>query len=636
ETNPGVQFRIRNTTSPVVYIDDITINYTQLVPNFVAGYNNRTVTGTSETVTGLTAGTTYYYRVRAVGANSTSDNSNTISAVAATPNIWDNGAWSLGTPPSAAQAAVIRDNYNTGTNGPLSVSVLSVEEGDLVVAQQTVLTVANNIAVNGGSMTVQSNGLVMQSGTTNRNTGNVTVRRNSAELFRQDYTMWSSPVAGQNVFNFSAGTLLPRFYTYNTATDHYESMFASAADAQGVSFAAGKGYLIRMPNGSDVPGYIAGTAPMVFTGNFTGVLNNGDYPVVLSTAGAGYNAIGNPYPSLIDADAFITRNAINSQRIEGTLYFWRKKNGVEGDAYATYTYLGGAAGTGQAGTSNDPNVTTPIVTELPNGRIQAGQGFIVKARAAGSQPLFVNSVRKADFVQNDQFFRTSANAAPAEKHRLWLNMQNSEGLVYQSLVGYMDGATNELDNAIDGRKFDEAADGFYSVVADAKLTIQGRALPFSGSDVVSMGYKSAVAGNHKITLSSTDGLFAEGQDIFLRDNVLGVTHNIKESAYTFATEAGTFENRFEIVYAQALGTDNPVMNTNSIVVYKQGSAININAGTIEMTGVTVYDIQGRQLYSKTGINATEAVISDLQSQQQVLIIQITTAKNGKVSRKIVF
>lgn len=45
-------------------------------PNFVPGYNSLPVTGTSYNVTGLSAGTGYYYRVRAVNASGASQNSN--------------------------------------------------------------------------------------------------------------------------------------------------------------------------------------------------------------------------------------------------------------------------------------------------------------------------------------------------------------------------------------------------------------------------------------------------------------------------------------------------------------------------------------------------------------------------------
>lgn len=54
--------------------------------SFVSGYNNLTVAGTSQSVTGLANGVTYYYRVRAVNAcGVTSSNSGTITATTSAP-----------------------------------------------------------------------------------------------------------------------------------------------------------------------------------------------------------------------------------------------------------------------------------------------------------------------------------------------------------------------------------------------------------------------------------------------------------------------------------------------------------------------------------------------------------------------
>jgi hypothetical protein len=53
--------------------------------NFVAGYQDKIVNGTSEIVIGLAATTAYKYRVRAVDANGTSDNSNVIDVTTLSP-----------------------------------------------------------------------------------------------------------------------------------------------------------------------------------------------------------------------------------------------------------------------------------------------------------------------------------------------------------------------------------------------------------------------------------------------------------------------------------------------------------------------------------------------------------------------
>ncbi len=61
--------------------DDVTIKYHANTPSFVPGYNNLTVGSASKPVTGLTAATAYYYRIRALDkTGNLSGNSNVITA----------------------------------------------------------------------------------------------------------------------------------------------------------------------------------------------------------------------------------------------------------------------------------------------------------------------------------------------------------------------------------------------------------------------------------------------------------------------------------------------------------------------------------------------------------------------------
>ena len=200
----------------------------------------------------------------------------------------------------------------------------------------------------------------------------------------------------------------------------------------------------------------------------------------------------------------------------------------------------------------------------------------------------------------------------------------------------MDNATLGLDYGYDGRQFSDGGNvTFYSLADNTRLSIQARP-EFAPADVVPMGFKAVTTGEFTVSIDHKDGLFEQGQDIYLKDNLLGLYHDLGESSYTFTSEAGTFNDRFEVVYTtQALGTKTPQLDPNSVIVYKQGNTININSGTAEMTGVTIYDIRGRKLYSNDKINDIKTTVNSLQVAQEILIVEVNTVK-GKVSKRIVF
>lgn len=631
-SNATVYIRFRKdaaTTSPW-RLDDVVFNYE--VDAYVPGYKNQSFITLNEEVSGLTAGTPYYYRVRGVNGSVTSANSNTISVTTGRNNVWNGTAWTAGTPPTGTDAAIIQGNFNTGTNtGLTSVYDLTVNSGTLTIASGTTVTVTNQVKNNGGSIVAQNNGNLIQVNNV-ANTGNAVINRNSSPLFRQDYTMWSSPVAGQTLIGFSPNTLTNRFYTYNTTNDQFAAISASS------TFEAGKGYLIRMPNGafgtdgttpagtptSTASAYQQGTDTMVFNGAFTGVPNNGNVDVTLTDALNGFNLVGNPYPSPINISTFL--NANNSV-IDGTVWIWRKTNSSTlGSAYVTVNAAGAYTGNGQPEAEN------------PNSVLRQGQGFIVKVKDdnASNNITFTNAMRSSDTA--NQFFR-NANAAAQmgapERHGMRINLSKEGQIVSQLYAGYIEGATLGADNGIDSRYINDNANVLDMVIDGKEYIIQGRPLPFATEDIVPLNLKVAAAGTYSISLNDAEGLFANGQDIFIKDNLTGSIQNLNEGNYSFTADAGTAASRFEIVYTNSvLGTDNPSATLNNVVVYQNAAGINIAAGNLSINDVTVYDVQGRLVYTAEGVNASETVLK-MQPAQQLLIIEVVT-NAGKTTRKLVY
>jgi len=78
--NSKIKISAKIATKNRFYLDNISV----LQNKIVSGYDNLNVASTSQPVSGLSANSTYYYRVRAVGTNNTSSNSGTITVLTAT------------------------------------------------------------------------------------------------------------------------------------------------------------------------------------------------------------------------------------------------------------------------------------------------------------------------------------------------------------------------------------------------------------------------------------------------------------------------------------------------------------------------------------------------------------------------
>ncbi|MBF00551.1 T9SS sorting signal type C domain-containing protein [Flavobacterium coralii] len=579
--------------------------------------NNTTPTLTSTEI-GMIAGTVY---IRAVVQSGSCDEVYTDPITITTASTtWNGTTWSNGNP-APGLALIFAADYVISSD--IEACSIQVEPGvNVTVTSGNNVTLQGAVTNNGGTYTIEDNANLIQIDDV-PNTGEITVIKNSSPLYRLDYTIWSSPVRGQNLLDFSPNTVPNRFYDYSESQDIYTSMVPAVNE-----FVPGRGYLIRMPN--DWVVYSEGTPGQEWTGQFEGVPNNGYIPVPMQVTANGYNMVGNPYPSPINIHDFFDIN-IGTIDQASALYFFRKRNDITASSptYATITKAAYTANTAPGGdVGGDAFVGDPSEWV-----INSGQGFFVQAQ--GGTLEFTNSMRRA--VNNGQFFRTGQNNndEPAIS-RLWLNITGTNGEFKQAAIAYNDETTLGIDYGWDGRSFStDGAVAVYTLAANEELAVQARGT-FTPADVVPVGIRITDGGVYTITLDHVDGLFLAGQDIYLKDNLLNTVTNLKLSDYEFSTEAGIINNRFEIWYVpQALGTDNPVLDNNRVIVYQNNGVITIDGGNLEITDVAIFDVRGRLLYSRNGINDVTTEVSDLVSQQQMLILNITTEK-GRVTKKIVY
>jgi len=532
-----------------------------------------------------------------------------------TSNSWTTAAnWSTGIVPDQfsnvliASGATFQPTVSTTT----TINSLAIASGAALTVTAPNFTVKGAID-NDGTMTMGNNYNLLQGEEFNPNTGDVSITRNSSALQRLDYTIWSSPVESQNLAAFSPATSLNRFYNYSQTTNVYTAVANSATTAFGLA----AGHLIRMPNTHP-------TTATVWNGTFTGVPNNGTITRVVTYRNEapfnfGYNMIGNPYPSTLNANAFI---AENTSKIESTLYFWRKTNGALGSAYATW--INGIGGTASGAGSS-----------VPNGTIQVGQGFFVRAKPGSNPDLltynqtltFNNEMRLGN--TSTQFFKTKSVSID----RLWLNLTNTSGVFSQALLGYVPEATMGVDD-FDGRYINDSPIALTSNINNDEYTIQGRP-NFDPSDVVALTFKTDIDGEYTIAIDHLDGVFANGQDIYLADSITGTETDLKIAAYTFTTLAGTYNDRFSLKYQKTLKVDAIDFTANDFRVYKNNGVLYVKSGTVAIHNIKVYDIQGRLIAEQNNVKATTATINNLKALHQVLIVQITGEDNNVVTKKVI-
>ena len=583
----------------------------------------------------------------------------TVSPFCSSTATWDGTVWSNGTGPDLTTKAILNASYNTTVNGgSFSACSLTVNAGaTLTVDNGTFVEVENDVTVD-GSLIVQTQGNFVQNDDAGTFTNNGLSRVNKQTATKAAwyyYTYWSSPVVGWtigNAFPFTDGDRRFSFNAANYLDEHTldttngipddiddngdDWVIAAGADVMkaGVGYAATSGRFGLYP-GSD-------------NANFDGVFNTGDVPVSIFNnplnvfPAYSWNFIGNPYASAVDFDAFYLAN---SSVVDGAAYFWsqfsppdnanpgNQQNNFSQNDYATYTYGSG----GVAGSSG----------VIPTRYIPSAQGFFIASVTNGTA-TFTNAMRMADGTSNTQFFRGSGSKKKSNslaENRLWVNLTSDNGVFNQILVGYVNGATNGNDGlAYDAPRLitPHAPSVLYTSMEEnnKKYVIQGKYINSINEDeVIQLGFSTIIdiATLYKLSIAQLEGDFLSSNSVYLKDNLLNTVHDLSLSDYTFTSEVGEFNNRFEIIFKQeALSTDVDLANANSlkIVQLNNHDVQFTTSNNLKIKAVNIYDLFGRELYQLKGQNTSETyTLSNLKST--VFIAKVELSNGTVVTKKAV-
>lgn len=528
------------------------------------------------------------------------------------PTKYNGTTWSDGIP-NINKKAVFESDYNLAGN--IIACNCEVKKGKtLTVNSLFSITIQNNI-INNGTIIVESDGNLIQ---LNDNGQYIidpltvpiptfAVKR-KANIKRQDYVYWSSPVTGQQLKDFSKGTLDNRFLEYREVDDYFEPV----GDVY-LNFLVGKGYAIRADN--RYPTWTFPAPPDVyrdFMGTFTGVPNNGIKAFQLKRTRNGYNLVGNPYPSNINLAGDNGLLKINEDNIVPIAYFWNNRvqnvpqagSNYNGDNYAVYNKAGGTPATGS--------------TVKPDGIVKVGQGFIIQATAGANDKelVFKNINRDATAGANGFYDRQAGS-----KDRFWLQLTTPSQDFNTILIAYMPDATNSFELGYDAPLMGLSSDALFSTLENEKLKIQARQYPLNVNDIVSLGTNHYTSGKHVISIQEAEGIFANGQNIYLKDKQTNTITNLSLEDYIFDVNAGLTEGRFEIVYKPqgVLATENIIIE--NLVVYRSGTDFIVNSPNKKIIDLEMFDSSGRLIY-KVRPNTMKTTIPTGSISQGVYILKI--------------
>jgi len=548
------------------------------------------------------------------------------------------------------------------TNKPIvSGSSYNALAGTLTVYANALLTINSNNSITVTDwVNVQANGTFLINNSASlvqvsnvANTGNIVYKRNT-NIRSLDYVYWSSPVAGFNVSNIASPLTFWGIYKWNTTVANSNGGQGNWESAAGNTMIAGKGYIASGPSS-----FSSSTAATLY-GSFTGVPNNGDISIQIARGNDtntayhqgtnlteitnysdNWNLLGNPYPSAIRASQFLYDNRT---KIMGNVKLWTHGtlpaiiaspfydtfiyNYSPGD-YLTYNFTG---------TSCCPAAGSDLF-------IGAGQGFFVQMidDVMGTDFVTFNNGLRSSSYSNSTFYRLSdsnsnlslsGDVENLERHRIWLDIIDSNNNSDRTLFGYIQEATMGNDSFFDCITQNTGGTAIYSMLDGGKFSIQGRALPFDVNDEVPIGVNIPTAGNYSIALAAIDGLF-NGQNIYLKDNLLNITHDLKVNPYQFTSQTGMIHDRFKVIYLDnALGNPEFSNDNNVRVVIKDN--VSVSSNNLTMESIEVYNVLGQKIDSYENINTNYFTLTNLRKNNTTLLLKIKLQTGQTVVRKVIY
>ena len=485
---------------------------------------------------------------------------------------------------------------NWGTNtiptSTQNVTIPSTPSNQPVIGATTGASV-NNLTVN-GSLSIVNGGSLQVAGDA---IGNITY---NLAIPDTNWHLVASPVIGEEYDDtwIAANAIASSgnntgISTYNNGTPDTDTDGAGPdtatsywryfqANGTSTAFTSGVGYANKR------------TAAGNFS--FTGTFPTADVTPTISQNHNNWNLLGNPYPSYIDVDAFLTTNTAKLAGAFQAIYVW---NG------ANYT-----------------NVT--------NGYIHPGQGFFVHSNLVSGTLSFTKAMQSHQ--TGITFYK---NNTPS------IQLSLSDGNITKtSEIAYVEGKTLGLDPRFDVGLFDGVATNLsiytHLVEDNENIPFQKQTLPLTSinSIVVPLGIKAGV--DQELIFAIETSLLPSNIKVYLEDKLTNTFTllNISDANYkvTLSEELNGVGRFYLHTSNTTLNTDN--YNSELLSIFVKDRATLRISGVNGQSSMKLYDTQGKEVLENSfyAVGFKDFYIPKIASG--IYIVEVKT-ENSTIKKKII-
>ena len=460
----------------------------------------------------------------------------------------------------------------------------------------------------------------------------------------------AAAILGSNAYDGTASPLaIAPYWVYKFINKSLYSDWVQVGSTNTIN--AGEGFTMKGTSGTDattINGVQNNTGGKQRY-DFRGKPNDGTIDIaVLPTE---LTLTGNPYPSAIDLQAFLTvATNPSASNCTGIAYFWEQDKTINSHYIADYRGGYGSYSPGvdvyspavfysYTGSGGDVGAVTSPGINYKRKYSPIGQGFMIEGKvgAAGNVQM-KNSFRvfvKEGVSNNSQFEKRANVKTTAVTPQIRFNTLLDNAGVSQMTLAFLPESTDGVDDAMDAASPNDGPANNYFVINGNEYVID--VVPFDINKKFPIGFRNYAQANYKITVNEMLNI-PEVANVYLHDKTTNLFYDIKNSFYDLTLPAGTYNTQYEITFINGtLGVNNA---DNQDFVVRQDNTnkqlVIANPLKLELASCSVYDVVGRSIFTKNHLGTeTSYTFQTADLSNGIYIVKLITNDKREMGKKII-